>query len=78
MGAAAALARDALSRGPASRLAGLRRTLRDRMRASPLADYLGPTRRLEAAYREMWRAWCASAGRELSSHADASSPPVGS
>lgn len=36
----------------------LRRSLRARLRASPLADQAGFTRDLEAAYRGMWREWC--------------------
>jgi protein O-GlcNAc transferase len=39
-------------------IAELRRTLRDRMRASPLMDEPGFARAIEAAYRDMWRAWC--------------------
>jgi len=39
-------------------LAGLRRTLRDRLRASPLMDEKRFVRDLENAYRQMWRAWC--------------------
>jgi len=37
----------------------LRNNLRDRMRNSKLLDTAGFTRNLEAAYREMWRGWCA-------------------
>ena len=38
-------------------LAGLRSTLRDRMRASPLMDEPRFTRALESAFRAMWREW---------------------
>lgn len=41
------------------RLAGLRASLRDRLAASPICDARRYTRNLEAAYRRMWRAWCA-------------------
>jgi predicted O-linked N-acetylglucosamine transferase (SPINDLY family) len=37
----------------------LRRTLRPRMEASPLMDASRFTRQIEAAYRTMWRQWCA-------------------
>jgi protein O-GlcNAc transferase len=50
---ASELARDV------ARLTDLRRTMRDRLLASPLMDHRGFARKLEAAYREMWRAWCA-------------------
>jgi len=40
------------------RLAELRRTLRPRMKASPLMDGLAFARDIEAAYRQMWRKWC--------------------
>ena len=49
---AVALARDT------GRLAGLRATLRERMRASPLTDAAGWTRSIEDAYRQMWQRWC--------------------
>ena len=39
-------------------IAELRRTLRGRMRASPLVDELQFARDVEDAYRRMWRAWC--------------------
>jgi len=41
-------------------IAELRRTLRARMRASPLMDELQFARDVEDAYRRMWRTWCGS------------------
>jgi len=35
-------------------------SLRDKLRRSPLTDVSGFTENLEAAYRGMWRKWCAS------------------
>ncbi len=49
------------------RLAELRTRLRDRLKASPLLDHVGVTRELEAAFRQMWRAWCASSESERGS-----------
>ena len=44
------------------RLDELRRTLRSRMLASPLMDSPRFARNMEAAYRQMWRNWCAERG----------------
>jgi len=44
-------------------LTGLRATLRDRMRVSPLMDERRFARALEDAYRGMWRTWCAEQQR---------------
>jgi protein O-GlcNAc transferase len=41
------------------RLEGIRSSLRDRMRASPITNGPRFVRHLEQAYRDMWRAWCA-------------------
>jgi predicted O-linked N-acetylglucosamine transferase (SPINDLY family) len=41
-------------------LAELRKGLRNQLAASPVCDAEGFTRKLEAAYREMWRTWCGS------------------
>lgn len=40
-------------------IAALRASLRARLRASPLMDEARFARDIEAAYRELWRAWCA-------------------
>jgi len=45
--------------GDLPRLAELRATLRSRMEASLLMDAPRFTRQIEAAYRTMWRQWCA-------------------
>jgi predicted O-linked N-acetylglucosamine transferase (SPINDLY family) len=45
-------------------LIGLRKSLRQRMRQSPLMDEDRFVRDLEAAYRQMWRHWCESGGRK--------------
>jgi predicted O-linked N-acetylglucosamine transferase (SPINDLY family) len=44
------------------RLAGLRETMRQRMRESPLMDASRFARDIEAAYRQIWRSWCAGSG----------------
>jgi len=44
------------------RLANLRRALRSHMDRSRLADAAACTRSMEAAYRAMWRDWCARRG----------------
>ena len=41
-----------------ARLVGLRKSLRERLRRSPLMDEERFVRDLEAAYRQMWRQWC--------------------
>ena len=41
------------------RLAAIRRTLRSRMEGSVLMDAPRFARQIEAAYRDMWRRWCA-------------------
>ena len=45
------------------RLSELRRTLRERMQQSPLMDAPKFARNIEAAYRQMWRAWCENVAR---------------
>ncbi len=44
--------------GDLDRLDRLRATLRGRMQTSPLMDGQRFARNVEAAYRQMWRAWC--------------------
>ncbi|MBM3546512.1 MAG: tetratricopeptide repeat protein [Alphaproteobacteria bacterium] len=58
---AAALARDA------PRLAALRGSLRERLRASPLRDPDSHAKSLVAAYRSLWRDWCAAGVRQAES-----------
>jgi protein O-GlcNAc transferase len=44
--------------GDLERLTALREQLRPRMADSPLLDFQGFTRHVEAAYRQMWIDWC--------------------
>jgi predicted O-linked N-acetylglucosamine transferase (SPINDLY family) len=50
---------ERLAKSP-TRLADLRKGLRDQMRTSPLMDASRFARGVESAYREMWRIWCAT------------------
>ncbi len=45
--------------GDVPKLSELRRTLRDRIKASPLMDAPRFAHHVEAAYRQAWRRWCA-------------------
>ena len=45
--------------GDLPRLAQLRSSLQERMRRSALTDAAGFARGIQAAYRQMWHAWCA-------------------
>jgi protein O-GlcNAc transferase len=45
------------------RLADLRRTLRDRLKASPIMDGAGFAQDVEAAYRKMWLTWLTEAAK---------------
>lgn len=47
----------ALANDPA-RLARLRREARERMSRSALLDRIGLARKIESAYRDLWRQWC--------------------
>jgi predicted O-linked N-acetylglucosamine transferase (SPINDLY family) len=49
--------------GDLPRLRELRAALRDRMRKSPLMDAPRFARNVEAAYRRMWKEWCAAEGQ---------------
>lgn len=44
--------------GNPARLSELRSTLRHRLLASPLCDGVGASRKVEAAYRDMWTRFC--------------------
>lgn len=46
--------------GDMQKLAALRASLRQRVSDSPLCDGQAFARKVEAAYRKIWRAWCAS------------------
>jgi predicted O-linked N-acetylglucosamine transferase (SPINDLY family) len=50
--------------GDRPRLSALRLNLRERMRASALMDGGRFARNMEAAYRQMWRTWCAGADQQ--------------
>jgi protein O-GlcNAc transferase len=50
--------------GDRPRLSALRLNLRSRMRASALMDGARFARNMEAAYRQMWRTWCARADQQ--------------
>jgi predicted O-linked N-acetylglucosamine transferase (SPINDLY family) len=45
------------------KLAHLRTTLRERMLVSSLCDAPAFAQKVESAYREMWREWCAKTVR---------------
>jgi predicted O-linked N-acetylglucosamine transferase (SPINDLY family) len=49
--------------GDMPRLENLRKTLRDRIRQSPMSDGKAFAREMETAYRTMWRRWCAGSIR---------------
>jgi predicted O-linked N-acetylglucosamine transferase (SPINDLY family) len=48
--------------GNPSIIAGLRASLRSKMRESPLMDKRQFARDMENAYRQMWRSWCSQTG----------------
>lgn len=54
------IAKAAQLAGDTGRLASLRAGLRGEMERSPLLDEAGFARKVEAAYREMWKIWCAN------------------
>ncbi len=51
--------------GDLDALEQMRTGLRTRMAASPLCDGRAFARKVETAYREMWRRWCASRGQNV-------------
>ncbi len=53
------VARAVALAGAPARLAALRVSMRERLRASPLCDAERFTRNLEGIYRNLWREWCA-------------------
>ena len=52
------VAKAAAFAGDLKHLADVRKTLRQRMQASPLCDAAGFAQKVEAAYRAMWARWC--------------------
>jgi predicted O-linked N-acetylglucosamine transferase (SPINDLY family) len=61
------VARAAALAGDSARLVALRQSLRPTVAASKLCDRAAYARSVEAAYRDMWRQWCAGQGpREAS------------
>ena len=50
----------ALAENPA-RLTELRQSLRNKMSASPLCDSAAFARKIEVAYRKVWKRWCSDA-----------------
>lgn len=52
------VARAVALAGDSSRLEELRLSIRDQVRSSPLCNAAAFTRKLEHAYRNIWRSWC--------------------
>ncbi len=57
----------AFAKEPAN-LAVIRRSLRHLMATGPLCNATAYCRDVEAAYRTMWRTWCATQNSELRTH----------